>query len=126
MTGETIPGTVKGEIYRILDDEAVLPSLDDYEECSARFPEPREYVREIREVFTSGADTIRAWIYLYNHDVSKLKVIESGDYLRKQSLPLLSDTRRWRIARYGCRRGRRNGSRSEPMRRSSDRITPAG
>ena len=36
---------VFGELYQLLDRERVLARLDEYEECSGRFPKPHEYIR---------------------------------------------------------------------------------
>jgi gamma-glutamylcyclotransferase (GGCT)/AIG2-like uncharacterized protein YtfP len=72
---------VFGELYRMLDRKRVLALLDDYEECSNKFPLPHEYIRKLLAIALAGGDSIAAWVYLYNHDVSKLQQILSGDYL---------------------------------------------
>lgn len=76
---------VLGEIYRLPARKAseidVLELLDDYEECSASFPEPHEYKRVQAFVTQVDGQTMLAWIYLYTRDVSNLQHIESGDYL---------------------------------------------
>ena len=72
---------VSGELYRMLDRKLVLALLDDYEECSDRFPMPHEYSRKQLSVELIGGGSVVAWVYLYNHDVSKLRKIISGDYL---------------------------------------------
>ena len=63
---------VFGELYKMLDRK-VLARLDDYEECSDRFPAPHEYIRKPLSITRSGGDPVVAWVYLYNHDVSKLE-----------------------------------------------------
>ena len=72
---------VFGELYRLLDRKRALTLLDDYEECSDRFPLPHEYSRKRLTIALSGGDSIVAWVYLYNHDVSTLRQILSGNYL---------------------------------------------
>lgn len=72
---------VYGELYKMLDGKQVLARLDDYEECSDRFPVPHEYSRKLLSIELSVGDSVEAWVYLYNHDVSKLQQILSGDYL---------------------------------------------
>ena len=72
---------VYGELYRMLDRKRALALLDDYEECSNRFPLPHEYSRKRLPIALPGGDSVVAWVYLYNHDVSKLQQIASGDYL---------------------------------------------
>ena len=72
---------VFGELYHLLDRDRVLARLDEYEECSGRFPKPHEYIRGLVSIELSGGEAVLAWVYLYNRDVSKLQQIQSGDYL---------------------------------------------
>ena len=72
---------VFGELYKILDQQPLLERLDEYEECSCRFPMPHEYSRKLLCVELTGGGSVVAWVYLYNHDVSNLRQIISGDYL---------------------------------------------
>ena len=71
---------VSGELYKMHDPKLVLARLDEYEECSDIFPMPHEYSRKPVAIELSGGDSVVAWVYLYNHDVSKLQQILSGDY----------------------------------------------
>ncbi len=75
---------VFGEIYTLLDRNRVLDQLDEYEECSEKFPMPHEYSRKQVSIALSGGGSVVAWVYLYKYDVSKLQRITSGDYLAKQ------------------------------------------
>ena len=70
-----------GELYRILNRKRALTRLDDYEECSNKFPLPHEYSRKRLPIALPGGGSVVAWVYLYNDDVSKLRQIVSGDYL---------------------------------------------
>jgi gamma-glutamylcyclotransferase (GGCT)/AIG2-like uncharacterized protein YtfP len=72
---------VLGELYKMPDRKPVLALLDDYEECSDRFPMPHEYSCKQLSIELAGGGFVVAWVYLYNHDVSSLKQIISGDYL---------------------------------------------
>ena len=72
---------VSGELYKMHDRKLVLTRLDEYEECSDRFPLPHEYSRKQLSIELIGGDSVLAWVYIYNHDVSKLRHILSGDYL---------------------------------------------
>ena len=72
---------VSGELYKMHDPKLVLARLDEYEECSDRFPMPHEYSRKPLSIVLSGGDSVVAWVYIYKHDVSKLRQILSGDYL---------------------------------------------
>lgn len=74
---------VYGEVYVLSDPDTLLPQLDDYEECSERYPEPREYRREQRPVTLAGGEVIAAWIYLYNREVAGLQRIASGDFFEQ-------------------------------------------
>lgn len=72
---------VSGELYKMYDRKLALALLDDYEECTDRFPHPHEYSRKQLSIELIGGGSVVAWVYLYNHDVSKLQQILSGDYL---------------------------------------------
>jgi gamma-glutamylcyclotransferase (GGCT)/AIG2-like uncharacterized protein YtfP len=72
---------VFGDLYKILDQQSLLERLDEYEECSDRFPVPHEYSRKQRSIELVSGDSVVAWVYLYNYDVSTLQQIISGDYL---------------------------------------------
>lgn len=72
---------VFGELYKILDQQPLLERLDGYEECSDRFPLPHEYSRKRCSIELVSGGSVVAWVYLYNHDVSTLQQIISGDYL---------------------------------------------
>ena len=71
---------VYGDIYQLLSAD-LWSRLDDYEECSPSFPTPTEYQRLLQTVYLNNGEAISAWVYLYNHPISGLKVIESGDFL---------------------------------------------
>ncbi len=71
-----------GEIYKVHNGDELWPRLDTYEECDSRFPEPHEYIRKRVQVYTKKGERIAAWMYLYNRDISSLKRIASGDYVR--------------------------------------------
>lgn len=73
---------VWGELYRMHDSKNVLTKLDDYEECSGRFPEPHEYKRLKAEITLPAGEPVLAWVYVYNFPVGRLERIHSGDYPR--------------------------------------------
>lgn len=72
---------VYGELYRIANSGLVLSELDEYEECTAQYPEPHEYIRKKLPIILFDEGSVTAWSYVFNHDVSNLMQIESGDYL---------------------------------------------
>jgi len=78
-----VPGgsdVVSGDLLALDDPAATLAVLDDYEECTGRFPEPHEYRRERLTVWGEKGP-VEAWIYIYNRNVGALTRIESGDFL---------------------------------------------
>jgi len=77
---------VTGALYRIVNHAELLPSLDRYEECSSDFPQPHEYHRKQVNIETDDGQTVHAWVYVYNRDVTLLRRIESGDYLDLKKL----------------------------------------
>lgn len=72
---------VFGEIYKITSSKLLI-LLDDYEECSDNFPLPHEYIRKQLPVRLIDGTQLNAWVYLYNHNISNLMEIKSGDYVK--------------------------------------------
>lgn len=71
---------VYGDVYE-LTNTIILLELDNYEECTYQFPEPHEYRRQKRRITLSDGRLISARVYIFNHPVSDLTPIMSGDYL---------------------------------------------
>lgn len=71
---------VLGEVYLILAGPVLLERLDAYEECNAAFTQPHEYVRKVVPVTLHDGSSVMAWVYVFNHDVSGLRQIRSGNY----------------------------------------------
>lgn len=80
IESESVIDRVYGEVYR-LTEPRVLAELDDFEECSAAFPEPHEYLRKEITVFITDNKTLTAWAYIYNHPLDKSKRISSGRFI---------------------------------------------
>jgi len=74
---------VYGELYQLSHTDCVLAQLDDYEECSAAFPTPHEYLRKQVTVYLSETNMQQAWTYIYNHPVNEKNCILSGDYTNR-------------------------------------------
>lgn len=72
---------VYGEVYKMADSRLVLPALDAYEECTPDYPEPHEYSRKQLTISLCGGGRVNAWVYIFNHQVTHLRHIASGDYL---------------------------------------------
>lgn len=69
-------GRVQGELYRVLDDEAI-PLMDRHE---GYYPESRQgstYVRRLEEMIDRD---LMAWVYVYNGPTEGYEVIESGSW----------------------------------------------
>ncbi|WP_022682057.1 gamma-glutamylcyclotransferase family protein [Sphingobium bisphenolivorans] len=71
---------VVGDLFALPDAPAILAALDEHEECSEHFPEPREYRRE-RLVVRGPDGEVEAWAYIYGRDPALLPLIEGGDFL---------------------------------------------
>ena len=72
-----------GELYRIRNEKEftwAICQLDDYEGVLVESHEEPLYRRELCEVDING-QSVSAWIYWYNGDVSGKPVIVSGDTL---------------------------------------------
>ena len=74
---------VRGDLFRILDP-SLLDRLDDYEECSPRFPPPHEYRRVRRIVRLDDGREYSAWVYEYLFPVREERFIPSGDYFARR------------------------------------------
>ena len=72
---------VYGEVYRLRDPDYVFKLLDDYEECSDKYPEPHEYKRVQIDVHLTDGRKLQAWAYEYNHPTESLELISSGNYV---------------------------------------------
>lgn len=71
---------VYGEVYRIIDGDALFPALDRFEACSPDHPEPHEFALRSVEVMMDDGEVMRASTYLYTWDVSGYERIASGRY----------------------------------------------
>jgi gamma-glutamylcyclotransferase (GGCT)/AIG2-like uncharacterized protein YtfP len=72
---------VRGEVHQMLDEEAVLSTLDEIEGYRASEPDTSLYTRaEIPVTFDDGR-VASAWVYFYNAPLGRAERIESGDYL---------------------------------------------
>jgi gamma-glutamylcyclotransferase (GGCT)/AIG2-like uncharacterized protein YtfP len=74
-------GLVRGEVYRMVDVEAVLHTLDEAEGLSRQEPDASLYTRVETAVTFDDGRVERAWAYFYNAPLGRAARIESGDYL---------------------------------------------
>src|SRR5689334_9482389 len=73
---------VCGEVYRMLDRQAVLTALDEIEGYRPGQPDASLYTRLETPVTFDEGRTATAWVYFYNAPLGRAQRIESGDYLR--------------------------------------------
>jgi gamma-glutamylcyclotransferase (GGCT)/AIG2-like uncharacterized protein YtfP len=73
--------SIAGELYTIRNEREfawAICQLDDYEGTTAESFEKPLYRREITDVFINN-ESVQAWIYWYNGDVTGKPLITSGD-----------------------------------------------
>ncbi|MDX1672452.1 MAG: gamma-glutamylcyclotransferase family protein [Balneolaceae bacterium] len=72
---------VIGEIYRMLESDELLRTLDSYEGFDPHADSGNLFNRKMVDVEHPDGKTVKAWVYLYNRPVEHCKHISSGDYL---------------------------------------------
>jgi len=73
-----------GRVYKLPDDENILPELDEYEGYYPQNPSKSLYLRKKTKVYLDDK-MLSCWIYEYNQDLSHAPTIESGNFLSIQS-----------------------------------------
>ena len=71
---------VWGEVYQMLDTEAVLSSTDELQGVSPSEPDSSLYTRAETQVTFDNGRVATAWVYFYNAPLGRAERIESGDY----------------------------------------------
>lgn len=74
-------GLVWGEVYEMVDQEAVLAALDDIEGYRPDDPDKSLYARAKADVTMPDGTVEQAWVYFYNAPLGQAQRIGSGDYL---------------------------------------------
>jgi gamma-glutamylcyclotransferase (GGCT)/AIG2-like uncharacterized protein YtfP len=75
---------VFGEVYRIdRNAHELIAFLDAFEECGPEFDEPNEYRKEIIPVNVNNIE-YNASTYIYNRNLTGLRMIATGKYNNKQ------------------------------------------
>jgi gamma-glutamylcyclotransferase (GGCT)/AIG2-like uncharacterized protein YtfP len=74
-------GRVWGEVFELLEPEAVLPALDEAEGYRPAEPDSSLYIRRRERVNLPDNEEDEAWVYFYNAPLGKASRIPSGDYL---------------------------------------------
>lgn len=71
---------VWGEVYQMLDTDAVLSSTDELEGVNPSEPDSSLYTRAETLVTFDDGRVATAWVYFYNAPLGRAERIESGDY----------------------------------------------
>jgi gamma-glutamylcyclotransferase (GGCT)/AIG2-like uncharacterized protein YtfP len=79
-------GWVWGEVFEMLETDAVLQSLDEIEGYRPGEPDSSLYIRRQVPVTLPGDESDQAWVYFYNAPLGKAPRIASGDYLEYLNL----------------------------------------
>lgn len=74
-------GRVWGELYEMVDGEAVLAALDDIEGYRPDDPDKSLYARTVADVTLPDGSMKHAWVYFYNAPLGQAPRIASGDYI---------------------------------------------
>ncbi len=73
-------GRVWGEVYQMLDTDAVLSSTDELQGVSPTESDSSLYTRAETLVTLDDGREITAWVYFYNAPLGRAERIASGDY----------------------------------------------
>lgn len=74
-------GEVHGEVFEMVNPEAVLAVLDEIEGHRPDQPESSLYLRVKAPVTVANLEGAAAWVYFYNAPLGGAQRIASGDYL---------------------------------------------
>ncbi len=72
---------VRGELWELPEDAAVLEELDRYEGCHADDPEPHPYCRIQAAATGEDGARVACWTYLYQRPTRHRRMIANGDWL---------------------------------------------
>ena len=72
---------VRGELYMVLDPDAILPVLDAYEGCGPEDPRPPLFERRRTVVSLDDGRTFPAMVYYCSHPLGGARRVYSGDWL---------------------------------------------
>jgi len=75
---------IHGELVVLPSDGRILEALDRYEEFDPLDPKKSLFVRKKAKVRLANGSSREGWIYVYNRQPGKAKVVRGGDYLRSK------------------------------------------
>lgn len=76
---------IMGRVFALPEGEDVLKSLDEYEGFNPQDRESSLFAREQATIKLEDGQSLLCWIYVYNRDVGRAKLISDGDYLKYQA-----------------------------------------
>jgi gamma-glutamylcyclotransferase (GGCT)/AIG2-like uncharacterized protein YtfP len=79
----TARSTIHGELI-LLPDGRTLDVLDRYEEFDPSEPKKSLFVRKRAKIQMANGTSREGWIYVYNRNPGKAKLVRGGDYLRSK------------------------------------------
>lgn len=74
---------IHGRVFRLPEDPAILRQLDEYEEFYPDNPEASQFVRVLGSVELAGGSNLICWIYIYNRDPGRARIVEHGRFRKK-------------------------------------------
>ena len=75
---------IHGELVVLPPDARMLDRLDRYEEFDPTDPKKSLFVRKKAKIRMANGSRREGWIYVYNRDPGKAKIVRGGDYLRSK------------------------------------------
>ncbi|WP_459554620.1 gamma-glutamylcyclotransferase family protein [Lacunimicrobium album] len=73
---------VIGELHHITNEDALWPTLDDYEGCSSTSEAPHLFTRQLTTATLDDGTQHPCWTYYYSHPLTPpARLIPSGNYL---------------------------------------------
>jgi len=73
-------GRIFGTVFRLSSDENVLRQLDKYEGFDPSTPDQSLFVRKLYPVRLATGRVLPCWIYAYNQEPKRARVVTSGRY----------------------------------------------
>lgn len=73
---------VYGRVYEAQNIDKILPLLDEYEEFYPDKPEISLFIRKVMRVIMENGESLRAFVYVYNRSVERIKAIPTGIWER--------------------------------------------
>ena len=76
---KTVEEKVHGEVFRLSEDEGLLPLLDEYEDV-LEDESGSLYLRKLVPITLSNKRIVLCWTYLYNQATEGLEIIPGGNF----------------------------------------------